>query len=698
MTNKKSTKRALLLSVLSLVLCFSMLVGTTFAWFTDSVTSANNVIASGNLDIELYNGTDTNAAKITENTELFDEVTLWEPGVVAYENFTVANEGSLALKYVFSVNIANAKGSKNLADVLKVAVVENGIDEATADRDSLIASIGDNWMPFETFTKEGALDAVATDGKISTDVYGIVIWWEPTADDNDYNVKDLSIEIGVSLFATQLAAEEDAFGPDYDEGLVPGADFYATDAAELAEAIAEGGVVALRGDIVLTNNARAVASNFGFTIPADKSVVINLNGYNISSVCSNSDINGDGNITTADNHGIFCVKGNLTVIGEGTLSMQDTGDNMGWNALSTVFSVEGGELTLGEGVTVAHKGGTDMAYAVDVNTTGGETVLNVNGAILYSTYTGVRVFNNNKTAKGIVNYNSGIISGDNRDVWTQIMSAPAENAVVNTKIAYEKNEAGDRYYFDTDAVVVDADALKNALTNGKDVILINDLNNVAVDTTAPYGNKYGIALNGGVIDGNGNDLIFDSNSGDNYGIMTSGGTIKNVTVGGAFRGIVIMSAESDIIIDNVVIDNEDVCYAINTAEGDGTHSIAVSNSTLKGWTSIGTAVKEVSFTNCTFGQGTYYTNVYGRLVKPYVNATFKNCDFSSKYYIDLSALVADQTVVLENCTVNGVALTAENWTSLIAPESTCGEGQISIELRDGSYMTAENIADYIIIK
>ena len=53
MTKTRSTKKALLLSAFSLLICFSMLIGTTFAWFTDSVTSANNIIKSGNLDIEL---------------------------------------------------------------------------------------------------------------------------------------------------------------------------------------------------------------------------------------------------------------------------------------------------------------------------------------------------------------------------------------------------------------------------------------------------------------------------------------------------------------------------------------------------------------------------------------------------------------------------------------------------------------------
>ncbi len=54
MTNAKSTKRALLSSVVALLLCFSMLLGTTFAWFTDSATSAGNKIQAGTLDVQLW--------------------------------------------------------------------------------------------------------------------------------------------------------------------------------------------------------------------------------------------------------------------------------------------------------------------------------------------------------------------------------------------------------------------------------------------------------------------------------------------------------------------------------------------------------------------------------------------------------------------------------------------------------------------
>ena len=104
MTNKKNTKKALFSSVLALLLCCSMLIGTTFAWFTDEVKSGTNVIAAGNLDVDVYTA-DGKSVQDAEN--LFDDVALWEPGAVAYENLTVKNLGTLALKYQLSINFTN---------------------------------------------------------------------------------------------------------------------------------------------------------------------------------------------------------------------------------------------------------------------------------------------------------------------------------------------------------------------------------------------------------------------------------------------------------------------------------------------------------------------------------------------------------------------------------------------------------------
>lgn len=255
------------------------------------------------------------------------------------------------------------------------------------------------------------------------------------------------------------------------------------------------------------------------------------------------------------------------------------------------------------------------------------------------------------------------------------------------------------------AVIVSTAAeLSAALANGQNVVLTADVMTNAT-TTAPYGNKVAFVQKGGTFDGGNNDIGLTI-GGDHYLLMTSGGTIKNLNVVEGFRGIMIMYPNADVVIDNVNIKGE-VCYTINTGEGDGTQDLIVTNSTIFGWTSIGNAVKTASFTDCTFGQGEYYTNVYGRLVKPYVDTVFENCEFGSQYYIDLSqlgkdgsgkVLTPDAKVVLKNCTVNGVKLTADNWQDLVAAEDDCGVGQISIEGKNGTYMTASNVFDYVIFE
>ena len=218
MKRKNTTRKALFTSVLSLLLCVSMLVGTTFAWFTDSVESGINQILAGNLDVELYHtNTKDNGEKVTVATKLFDEVDpeLWEPGAMAYENLTVKNEGSLALKYQLAINFANATevNGHTLVEALKVGVVEGGFKGTT--REAVLAEVT-NWQTLASFVLPGNLQA----GK--SEVYGIVIYWEPSANDNWFNMnngnqgKVLSIDLGVKLEATQLTSEYDSFGNDYD--------------------------------------------------------------------------------------------------------------------------------------------------------------------------------------------------------------------------------------------------------------------------------------------------------------------------------------------------------------------------------------------------------------------------------------------------------------------------------------------------
>ena len=210
MTKTKNTKHALIMSVMALVLCFTMLLGTTFAWFTDSVTSAGNKIVAGHLDVELYHSDKTvTDEQVSDTTKLFDDVTLWEPGAMVWEKLTVKNLGSLALKYTLTVNVSDISvvEGKSFADVLKVAVLD-----VQPTRDNIAAAATHD---LETF----AFSDAVLEAKTGVDEFYIAIYWAPSSNDNDYNVADekLYANLGVTLVATQATVESDGFDDSYDK-------------------------------------------------------------------------------------------------------------------------------------------------------------------------------------------------------------------------------------------------------------------------------------------------------------------------------------------------------------------------------------------------------------------------------------------------------------------------------------------------
>ena len=211
------------------------------------------------------------------------------------------------------------------------------------------------------------------------------------------------------------------------------------------------------------------------------------------------------------------------------------------------------------------------------------------------------------------------------------------------------------------SVVSNSDQLTEAFKSSGLIIMTGDIKTEAA-TTAPYGNKYAFKMDGGTLDGNGNELYMEC-YGDDYGIMTSGGTIKNLTIKEGCRAIMIMYANEDIIIDNVKVGGDGVLYPINTGEaGEKEVKLVVTNSTLAGWTSYGVNIASASFTNVKFEQGTYYNNIYGRVLKPYVSTTLENCSFVAHMNLDLSALGQGQKVTISNCTVNGQTITIDTFT------------------------------------
>ena len=302
---KNTTKRALLLSVMALVLCFTMLLGTTFAWFTDSVTSGKNTIVAGNLDIELeYSKTmaDGSWKTVKDATDLFDAAALWEPGHAEVVYLKISNLGTLALKYKFAMNIANEITSTNinggtlkLSEHLKYAVVD--VTAAFADRAAAVAAAEPTAAALANYSVEGEMlkDAAAK-------TVALVVYMPETVGNEANYAKDAAIptiELGVSVVATQLVKESDSFGDDYDFDAtypVTSNDEFAAAIEEITSATSgvDSAMIALTDGNYETN----------FKIPGGKEVVLEGNGED--TVIS-------GQIaTTASNEGTLVLR-NLTV-------------------------------------------------------------------------------------------------------------------------------------------------------------------------------------------------------------------------------------------------------------------------------------------------------------------------------------------------------------------------------------------------
>jgi predicted ribosomally synthesized peptide with SipW-like signal peptide len=794
MTNKKSTKKALISSALCLLLCLSMLVGTTFAWFTDSVSTTNNIITAGNLDVMLeYSKDFKNWAEVNSETNVFSDEK-WEPGHTEVVYLRVKNVGSLAMKYNLTINIASELGSVNVAgENFKLSnYIYYGVKSVTAAYENRAAAQNDitdavqlnaPYVPETQF-----LYPTNTEGKDSEVVLAMVVYM-PTTVGNEANHKTgyaaPTINLGINLLATQMTYEEDSYGSNFDEeAWLNEADFdwYDPDATTLvidtpAELV---GLAALVNGYEVTTYAAGktekIQDSFkGKTITLAADIDLNNmlwvpigtsdnsfkgifdgNGHTISNLLvtgnnSNAGLFGcttEGEIKnlTVENAKVsgrlnvgvvagtpyttkytnITVKGHVEVNGMAyvggvggknayadwtdiTVNVDETsyvkansveygnayrtyvGGVVGFNGegghtfknITSNIDVYGSTCDVGGAFGIAHYGNTFE----NVTVSGDVTITNATEADEVEEMGGIAGVWNNGGAD--VTFTNCKFEGKLSANFTE--GVDLSNNTITGK-AYSATGAGKLNIDGEVSVLVDtAEELVAALGQGLNVVVSADLKNIPVNTTAPYGNKYGISLNGGVLDGNNYVLDFNT-SGDNYCIMTSGGTIKNMTIGGGFRGIVLMYPTETVYIDNVTICDADVVYAINTTEGDGKQSLVVTNSTIGGWTSYST-IKDATFTDCTFVQGKGYTNAVGRVLKPYINTTLTRCEFVKSMNLDLSELRQGEKITFVNCTVDGQPLTAD---------------VITVPVSDADYDTelftvdlpswATSIADFIVFQ
>ena len=223
--NTKTTKRALVSSVLAIVLCLAMLIGTTFAWFTDTASTGVNKIKAGNLDVELEYSTDMkNWQTATSSTKLFSDNTLWEPGVTEVVYLRVKNAGNLALKYTMGLksNVVFSTGtnidgkSYNIGDYLKMGTAT--VTEKLATREAAWAAVSGNVDLIKNL-KPFVEGMPTLEARKTTDPIALVIYM-PTEIGNEANAGSKAsyvARLGIEVNATQATFENDSFGNTYDE-------------------------------------------------------------------------------------------------------------------------------------------------------------------------------------------------------------------------------------------------------------------------------------------------------------------------------------------------------------------------------------------------------------------------------------------------------------------------------------------------
>ena len=330
MTSSKSTKRALVSSALALLMCLAMLVGATFAWFTDTASTGVNKIQAGNLDVALEMK-DASGKWVSAEGKTLDfvkaaagEQVLWEPGCT-YElpQLRVVNKGNLALKY--KIQITGIQGDAKLNEVIDWTINDAAID-----------------------LTEGHLTA----GQ-QGDAFTIKGHMQDTAG-NDY--QNLTIDgIGINVVATQDTVESDSFGTQYDKD-------------------AEYPITVTTGDELqsIVNNATAPVNvvlmnsitTDNFVIPEDKDVTLDLNGRTVTNAESHTILN-KGHLTlkdsSADKSGqIISLKGNtaalrngdnaVCVVEGGTISRDGANGNT-WHVVENFgkMTFNGGKVVLKNG-------------------------------------------------------------------------------------------------------------------------------------------------------------------------------------------------------------------------------------------------------------------------------------------------------------------------------------------------------------
>lgn len=651
---KFSSKQALLLSVLSMVLCVSMLIGSTFAWFTDSASASVNTIQSGNLDVELV-GEDGEPLEGALKWVAQDnrETILWEPGCeYKTQGFRIKNNGNLALKYTIALN--GVVGDAKLLEVISFSVVDaNGTEIAL------------NTFEGKLENANQTSDVLYLKGKMSE------------AAGNDYMKQELS-GITIVVYATQLNHEYDSNGNKYDEGAA-NPTFVGT-ADELKAAIAEGKSVRLTSNIALDSQLNishdltvygdgySVISGYPVSVSADANVTF-------KDVNFASPVNANNNASNLYASGL---KGKLVIDGCKFSGSQ-------WDCIQ-VTPVEGAEIVVNG---CQFKAAAETQRFIHIQAADFSNS-NVKVTLTNNFFGSAKNLKNSMIDLDYINLDGIDFGGNN--VYTDMsgdiyVCGPSVGRTIESADAYKKLgsmlvpdgetvteisgsvsvAAGSSVSVDSNTTIsagaTIAGAGKDKSTINADKVSVGKDNVTIKDVTIKGSGSAGV---GGTLNINGAnttienvDYIGDGNIAITVstGASNSGTVFKGTKITKAFRGIQFWSLSGNSVIDDCVIDVAGYTFNIDSAVSGST--LTIKNSTLNGWTSYTSGISLVSFENCKLGLNAY------QYLRPYSETVIKDCEFTSAGY-QLNAGGSDTyTITITNCTKNGTKITAENVQSLL---------------------------------
>ena len=602
MTNK-TTKRALLTSVMALFLCFTMLLGTTFAWFTDSVTSSDNIIKSGTLDVtmEWYDG--TKAVPDKDSADWIDASTgpifksdLWEPGYTEVRHIKIANEGSLALKYQLSI-AANGEVSE-LADVIDVYY----IDPATqiADRTALV---DDNKLG--TLTSVLAAISSTASGELKAGENHTVTLALKMRENagNDYQKLAIGTDFSVVLMATQENYEKDTFDENYDDIEIPEMHVEKIDGATYGMGVDGNYYMISVDDYTLTS----------FTVN-DKVTVLGTG----SGVNDNDRVFGKNAPLTSLTlpEGLTEIKDNAlnTLPNLTTVNIPSTVKTIGIQA----FRITGmSEVVLPENVETVKMGAfRDMANL---------TTVTVEGNVAFDNY----------AFRSCPNLTSIYLLGDDVTFTGNQFATHSDNGDATGITIYVKNAtvAARVYAAQDSAYGYEVKVLGDAADGSDAQEVVKAANDTQLDNAIKAGTTT-------VVLGSGNYIIPDSAQGKTLTIVGNGDTVVATQDDGSYEGCDYSLDGATVTFEGVTINTDSSTYT-GYARCKGTYN----NCTINGaYTLYGESV----FNNCTFNVTGDTYNIWTWGAK---TVKFNGCTFNTD---GKSILVYNQScdVYVNDCIFN----------------------------------------------